>query len=296
MVPNDEVSGILPQFKSVVDLLVSISALAGSILYFGWVRTTALFGYFGIDETLLRLSVQDYLLRSTDVLFRPALYLLAAASLGLLLLAVTRKMIESLPRDTLQRRVFIPATGAGVVLLSIAFLGLNESVAPILAAVCLGLGSFILFCALKIAIAIYITDKDYWARNLSQWAPIITGITIFAAIFWAATIYAQQMGLSLASFIAQNPKGLPQVIPQVVLYSRLPLDSSQQSGITESKLSGPTDALNYRYTGYRLLIYSNNRWFLISSAPFDSGPNSTLVLIDDGSIRVTICHHECDHL
>lgn len=296
MVNNGEVGSASQKFKSVVDLLASISALAGSVLYFGWVRVTALFGYFGVDETLLGFSVQDYLLRSTDVLFRPAICLLAAAVLGLFFLTLINGMVESFRRETLQRWVFVPTTGAGAVLLSIAFLGLNESVSPLLGATCLGLGSFILFCALKIAVAIYVTDKNYWARNLNQWAPVLTGTAIFAAVFWATTIYAQQIGSSLASFIAQNPEALPQTVPQVVLYSRFPLDSNRQSGVTENKLPGPTDALNYRYSGYRLLIYSNNRWFLISSTPFDSEPNSTLVLIDDGSIRVTICHHECDRL
>lgn len=296
MVHNDEAADPSQKLKSIVDLLAPVSALAGGILYFGWVRTTALFDYFGVDETLLGLSVQDYLLRSTDILFRPALYLLTACSLGLLFLTLTNGMVETLHRETLQRWVFAPATGTGFVLLSIAFLGLNESVLPLLGAICLGLGSFILFCSLRIAVSIYAMDKDHWARTLNKWAPALTGITIFAALSWATTVYAQQAGSSLASFIAQNPRALPQTVPQVILYSRFPLDSNRQSGVTESKLPGPTDAMNYRYTGYRLLIYSNNRWFLITSTPFGSEPNLTSVLIDDGSIRVTICHHECDHL
>lgn len=296
MVYNDEAGSTSRQFKSVVDLLASVSALAGIVLYFGWVRTTALFDYFGVDETLLGLSVQDYLLRSTDVLFRPAIYLLAAATLGLFLLTLINRMTESLRRKDFQRWIFVPVIGAGAVLLSIAFLGLNESVSPLLAAVCLGLGSFILFCALKMAVTICVVGKGHWVRNLNQWAPFLAGIAIFAALFWATTLYAQQAGSSLASFIAQNPKALPQAVPQVVLYSRFPLDSNRQSGVKESKLPGPASALNYRYIGYRLLIYSNNRWLLISPASLDLEPNSTLVLADDDSIRVVICHHECDYL
>jgi hypothetical protein len=296
MAHGDQGDNVGQRFKSVADLLASVSVLAGSVLYFGWVRTTAFFDYFGLDESLFGFSTQDYLLRSTEVLFRPALCLLAVSALGLFFLAFINGMIETLHRRALQRWVLVPTTVGGLMLLSIAFLGLNEFAPALLAAVCLGLSSFVLFCSLKIMSAIYTTDKARWALNFKQSAAVLAGMTFLGALFWATTVYAHQVGSSLASFIAQNPKGLSQAVPQVVLYSRFPLDPNDQTGVIESELPGPAGAMNYRYTGYRLLIYSNSRWFLIPSTWSDSGPNSTSVLIDDGSIRVTICYHGCGRL
>ena len=283
------------RFKSVVDLLASASTLMGGILYFGWVRTSAVFDYFGADESLLNFSVQDYLLRSVNVLFRPAFYLLTVATLGLLFLVFIDRMDES-SREAFRRWFFASTAVVGITLLLATFLGLNDAFPPFLSALALGFGFFVLFCSSRVGATIYLTDTDRRAHNLNRAATILTAIAISMSLFWTTSIYAQQNGLALASSIARNPEVFARVAPPVVLYSRFPLHVDEWTGVVASRLAGPSDAMNYRYTGYRLLIYSNNRWFLIPATRSDSRPSAMLTLVDDGSVRVAICYDECGSL
>jgi len=59
-------------------VVTPFATLTGLLYYFGWVRTNAIYSHFGIDANLLAYSLQDYLVRSAGVAFRPC----AAALLG----------------------------------------------------------------------------------------------------------------------------------------------------------------------------------------------------------------------
>jgi len=82
LTPPPETS--LPKVLEYVGLVIApFATLTGLLYYFGWVRTNALFGYFGIDANLLSYTTQDYLVRSVGVAFRPCAALLAGAALAL---------------------------------------------------------------------------------------------------------------------------------------------------------------------------------------------------------------------
>jgi hypothetical protein len=55
------------------------------MVYFGWARTTVIYDVFGISSSVLDMSLQDYLFRSVEAIFR----LLAFVLLVLLLLRPT---------------------------------------------------------------------------------------------------------------------------------------------------------------------------------------------------------------
>lgn len=46
-----------------------VALITALFYYFGWARTYSLFGYFGVDATLVGYSTPDYVLRSIDVAF-----------------------------------------------------------------------------------------------------------------------------------------------------------------------------------------------------------------------------------
>jgi hypothetical protein len=48
------------------------------------------------------------------------------------------------------------------------------------------------------------------------------------------------------------------------------------------------DQWSYRYTGARLLLYSNNRWFLIPEQSTESYRSSVTVLPDTDKVRVEV--------
>lgn len=271
-----------PALGLIGSIIAPTSVLTGLALYFGWVRTSAIFAQFGIDQSHLKLSAQDYLLRSAGVLFRPIVLLLASVTVGLLCLAVIERQAGRLRRGK-PRCIFLIASsviGGGLIVTTI--LGLRGDAPPLLAAMSLGLAAFVLYCAVCVVDTEVDNGKRRWTRN--QWSfATLAGTSSIVSLFWATAVYAQQSGSAYGTYIARTPDSRP----SVVLYSRSPLHL-EQAGIVEKHLPGTTDSLNYRYTGYRLLIYANDRWFLISRAQPYSGKSSTLVLMDDDSIRVVV--------
>lgn len=62
--------GIVSAVLGVVGTLVAPTAVVVGLLYFfGWVRTQAIFSYFGVDTRLIDYSSADYVLRSSEILF-----------------------------------------------------------------------------------------------------------------------------------------------------------------------------------------------------------------------------------
>src|SRR5215218_4204323 len=67
-------------------LIAGQAALLGALLfYFGWVRTQSLLRYFGLDNNIIQLSWNDYVLRSPNVVIRA---LTLACSISMLLAIV----------------------------------------------------------------------------------------------------------------------------------------------------------------------------------------------------------------
>src|SRR3954466_8476071 len=72
----------------IVELIGAIAApvtvLTALLYYFGWVRTNAIFRYFGADPTLLAFGLPDYLTRSAGTAFKPIVILLLVTALVLI--------------------------------------------------------------------------------------------------------------------------------------------------------------------------------------------------------------------
>src|SRR6267143_7302776 len=55
-----------------VGLVVApVTLLTALLYYFGWIRSNSLWLYFGVDQSALGFSVQDYLVRSIGAIFAP---------------------------------------------------------------------------------------------------------------------------------------------------------------------------------------------------------------------------------
>jgi len=271
-------------FSSLLELVglvvAPVSVLAGALLYFGWVRTSAVFTHFGIDQALLKLSAQDYVLRSTAVIFRPMMFLLVSFTLGVACLDAINSTRRLPGRAKTRRQIGLLVSLVGLTLVAIGLVGAVRSFLPLTSAIAFGLGSFILYCSIRIFTDNFVgrTESGLQLRSISF---VLTAAAIVISLFWATSIYAQRSGSALATYIEANTGSSPEAI----IYSRVPLHLAGPE-IKETMLAGTADSPNYRYKGYRLLIYSNERWFLIPSAWSSSGDNPAVVLADDGSIRV----------
>jgi hypothetical protein len=173
-------------------------------------------------------------------------------------------------------------SATGVTLIVISLFGAAGRFPPLTSAIFLGAGSFVLYCSVKIFTGSFVSraESGLQARSASF---VLTAAAIVISLFWATSIYAQKSGSALSVYIEADTSSRPEAI----IYSRVPLHLAG-SGITETALPGSADSQNFKYTGYRLLIYSNERWFLIPSAWSRSGGDPAVVLADNGSIRVDL--------
>ncbi|MCA1696108.1 MAG: hypothetical protein LC749_16060, partial [Actinobacteria bacterium] len=88
-----DVKRVIEILAAVVPPLTALTALLG---YVGWIRSKAFFSYFGIDQGLLHLSIQDYVVRSADVTFGAVARLLAA----LVILALGDRLLARVQEPT----------------------------------------------------------------------------------------------------------------------------------------------------------------------------------------------------
>jgi hypothetical protein len=290
---------IVESVAAVVAPLTVVTALLG---YVGWVRSREYFGYFGLSSALVSSSPQDYILRSADVSFGSIL-LLTLAGVILLMLDLVIKYVVGRASGSCATwlRWGIAGLGVALILTVLARAVTEATVAvmpPIVDAATLALGAAILLrfgAWARSCVAVNRGPASTRRRGIMPPPPfaqprllppaIITlaVVTLLLAAFWAATVYARDIGRGAAEAVDRDPRSLA----VVTVYSREPIDFPG-SNISAERTFKEDQQWNYRYTGARLLLYSNNRWFLIPeprSAPYRS---SVTVLRDTEAIRVEV--------
>src|SRR6267378_186694 len=70
--PKDPPPSQLFVIDAIRSWLASGTLIAAFLYYFGWTRTDALWRSLGIDQSVMGFSTQDYVLRSIDSVFLPA--------------------------------------------------------------------------------------------------------------------------------------------------------------------------------------------------------------------------------
>jgi hypothetical protein len=294
--PAAEAEGTAGLFRvlEMVGLVVApFATLTGLLYYFGWVRTNAIFDRFGIDANLLGYTTQDYLLRSAGVAFRPC----AAVLLGASVLLVTHRLLaRAVARDPrLRGPVLAEVIGFALLLLvpggAVLFGRAGPLLSPLAAAVALLSGVLLLESAATLWAQ---AGLPAGARGRSPAeAPdggraerlirrgIVAGVAI-VGLFWAFSVYAQQTGERLAAALSSNPGALA----GAVVLSKEDLAISGP-GVERSDL-GKDVAYRYRFSGLRLLVYRNDRWFLLPAGWKGDTTARSIVLPDGAALRVEL--------
>jgi hypothetical protein len=240
--------------------------LTAVLYYFGWVRTKATYGYFGIDVSVLNFSTSDYVLHSVDAAFP---LLLAIGLLGVTAMVVYQQMRSDLDRDReLAGRLArgIGWTGAALAavgfILALAFTGPNGSDFW---------GPAVLLIGFTLTASAFAVRYKYGISGSVNGLVVMTSMAVLAFL-WTITAYANYIGIQMADHVRL---ALP-AAAEVTVYSSNDLSVSGP-GITMSRIRIPDSEYRFRYEGLRMLVSSGGEYFLLPSG-WHPGRGSVIVL------------------
>jgi len=261
--------------------------VTGLLFYFGFARTRAQGAYFGIDTSVLGFSSQDYLLRSVDTTFWPvSMILLLSLGAGLVHSAANRWIVTSrAPGRAL--RLGMALSAAGLVLFGFGLL--NILWRPVVSADRVFLVPMTLVLGVASAsYGAYLAARARWAmaaspsRAIHHWPSRfqvgVLATLVILGLFWTVGDYADGVGRQRARALAGNLSALP----SVVVYTRSPL-FLDGPGVEEKALGRGRERL-YRYSGLRLLIHAQDKYFLLPDG-WTPQSGEAIVLPDAEAVR-----------
>lgn len=277
--------GAQPQPPPIVDLRALLEILAAIIApssiiiallyYYGWLRTVALMGVFGIDAHILAFSPEDYLLRSADGAFRSAA-MMAVTLLGVAI--VIHLLRRHIGRDEAPNGVSITIGMLSLVgfLYGIGvMLGIVSSNRP-------GAAATLLIVSIEVSWLYFprFSESARGRASTTRIARAALAAILALGLFWSVSISAQDAGRRIGHYWLSNPAARP----SVTVYSDLDLGLTGE-GVDMARSNSETHP--FRYTGFHLLVYSNSRWVLFSGDGVTPHGN-TVILQDLETIRVEV--------
>lgn len=274
----------LKQALEVAALVAAPTTLVTALVYwFGLELMGARAQYFGLDLGTLGFSTADYLVRGVEAGYVPLIVLFL---LVLLAMAVHNGVSYSVKNQSESRRLRSALLTSGLTGLALGLTGLYSIFRPLpqpfewylLPPTLFGSGSLL-------------TAYSVWQLRQTRHPTIvpelhvrISGLAVVALIllstFWGASLYADALGRGRAQQLGSNLRAQP----RVTLYSERSLGIP--SSIAAADLL-PDEGARYthRYTGLRLLIQSNDKYFLLSEG-WTPSMGSVVVIEDEPDIRV----------
>lgn len=305
---GDNGDSITPALTRALDLLGKVVApttlLIALLFYYGWLRTNALFLYFGVSQSVLGLSVQDYLLRGfSNVTFAALRWILILALAAIWAHIGIGRLMEG-ERSLMSRRFLIwlarMLLGLGLLLVlgSEAALRFDPDQRieylyyPLIWTPGVGLTIYGLYLWRRLRQAGARSDQTQ-AQSGATGAPAIPKLLrqvswglivaiLLMGVFWIVADFADWVGTWQAE---QFARGLTNY-PSVIVYSQEPL-GIQAPGVEGHEVSDIPSAYRYRYTGLKFLIRSNDKYFLLPASWSRAQP-ITIILPDNDTIRIEV--------
>ncbi|EWT02751.1 hypothetical protein N865_04725 [Intrasporangium oryzae NRRL B-24470] len=268
-----EVPAVLRVLGQVVAPATLITAV---LIFFGWSRTAALFGWFGVDPTSLGFSSTDYLLTSQDGLFVPGVVIALLVLVMMWVLALVRR--SGRPSPLSGPWVGPAAAVGGLALTTNGLLGVfgrgvlvdRLCVAPL----CLIAGVALL------SLAAHTVRSRRLTYSRGAGVAEITALTIVMAmaLFWAAGDYSAAVGRQRATEIAAGLHARP----HVVLYSDRSLGITARGVRAVRCVGGDAAAYGFRYSGLVLLLNSEGQYVFLPAGWTRSAGSAIAVPKRDG--------------
>jgi hypothetical protein len=271
-----------------VGLVIAPTTLLTALaFYFGWKFTNARSSYFGLDGSALGFSTQDYLVRSADALFIPLGAVLTLTLGAIRLHAIVRRSQHHRNHAQVLRASARAAVLGGGVLFALGVLAAFKPalfsshylLRPASSGIGIGVLAYGLYLRGQVATGARPSSaQNQPHRGLRPDMALVCLLVVLSA-FWTASVYATALGRGRAIETAQRLR----LRPQVTVYApqRLHLDGP---GIFEQRLAGRYSAYRYRYSGLRLLIRSDGKYFLLPDG-WSRGAGAAIVLADGQGLR-----------
>jgi hypothetical protein len=285
---GDPSSPGMRSFLEMLSLVIAPSTLIIALAYwFGWTLTNARSTYFGIDSSELGYSTVDYLLRSADAAFVPIAVVLLVILAAIIFHGAVRSSLAAGRRLRVIRRGAAGCAIAGSVL---TFFGVWAMFKPLpvvtnylVPPVILGLGPVLAsYSAWTLRHVKAPADKRV-GDVMPAWERVgylTAALLALLGTFWASSLYAAALGVGRAEVLAADLSSQP----AVTIYSVKDL-SIDAAGVTVTEIAGSTTAYRFRYSGFRLLVYSAGNYFLVNSE-WSRQRGVTIVLADTPDIRI----------
>lgn len=266
-----------------------ITALA---YYFGYRREEAFAGFFGIDQSALGFTTNDYVLRSVDALFVPVTVVLLIAFGAMFLHALAPHLPDRVDLVPIATVAGLCSLAVGIALLAGGPLahryGYLQALGP----------------AVGVALLLYaLAHKRSVSRRALSAAAFVGTAVVLVSLFWATAEYADTRGRDDAKQLARDIT----VDPSITIFSKQNLDINPLAaggGVQQYPKPKPGDCASIRvqrlrtgaypfvYSGLTLLIRSGGNYFL-TPTPVDPGPwdptiDSVFVIPDNGNVRVEL--------
>lgn len=244
--------------RTLTTILLNVSVLTALLVYFGWVRSDRMAAELGIDESILQMSVEDYLLRSVRSVFVPVLFVGLAA---LAWVGFDRWWTSRRARDVhdpiatwFARWMWAIALGVIIGGFLLGYIGLAWTfiAGPLIAAggLLLIAYGFRLRSTLPGVVAVSSTTEAVFRGA--------TALLVAVGVFYSAHNYAIVEGTSLAA----DYERVVATLPGVEVDSAEPLDLTAPGVVALCTSDG--EDTRYRYTGLRLLDRTGENYWLVS--------------------------------
>lgn len=274
--PAEEASQPSKVLKIIGSLVAPTTVATALLLYFGRQHAYWFFGYFGVNFTVMGLSLQDYLIRSADGLFIPVTVMLALFLLGSWAYQFVRARV---PENWWRRIVTISTRSAMVLGAALSVLAALAALSPAsfydypgLPGTSLALGVILLVAVSRQG------AKQAATLSALEWAAAFLLVSV--GLFWAVTDYAGSVGVRRGMDVeAAMPDS-----PNVLLYSKDSLNL-RVDGVHQVRCQDPDAAFGFRYDGMKLVVAYGNQYLLLP-AGWTQDHGAAVVITRTDSLRL----------
>jgi hypothetical protein len=234
-------------------------------------------------------SATDYLVGSAQVSFLPVATVLIVALMAVVFHQAVATLLRRRTTRWAKSAVWMSAC-LGASLLCFAAFGLGNRSGFRTGYSALGPPIALSFGALLVAFSVHLAGKHLslaketrraldgtWTAMLS----ILVAVQL-VGLFWATATFADFRGRVAAQAFEVS---LP-LEPRAAVYAKQRLYITGP-GIQLAELAGSNAAYSYRYSGLRLLVHTNNRWFLLP-AGWKHTNGATVIILPDTSTDIRV--------